>query len=178
MSQYTSPQTGTSIREDDYDQQDGNVGDHAIADQASAVDMARQGPEGAAENLGQTGAVPTAKGVAPSGEGQNGFAPSAQEYGVAPSAQGTRATHSLLGDLQGFRRQWESVQVGFVDDPRRAVEAAEKLVSSVIDEIVRGFRQQRETLERQWSDGGEASTDDLRSAFQRYRDFFDRLLQV
>ena len=29
---------------------------------------------------------------------------------------------SLVGDPATLRRQWESVQVGFVDDPRRAVE--------------------------------------------------------
>ena len=70
------------------------------------------------------------------------------------------------------------MQVGFVDDPRRAVGEADSLVSSVIDELVGGFRQQHYTMEAQWSEGKEVSTDELREAFQRYRDFFERLLKV
>jgi hypothetical protein len=85
---------------------------------------------------------------------------------------------SLLQDPQNLRQRWESIQVGFVDNPRQAVGEAEKLVSSAISEIANGFRQQREGLEASWSEGREPSTDDLRLAFQSYRDFFGRLLQV
>jgi hypothetical protein len=88
------------------------------------------------------------------------------------------ASGTLLSDSDGLRRQWESVQVGFVDDPRRAVDEADSLVSSVIDELVSGFRQQHYRMEAQWSEGGEVSTDELREAFHRYRDFFERLLKV
>ena len=84
----------------------------------------------------------------------------------------------LLQDAGSLRRQWESVQVGFVDDPRQAVNEADTLVSEVIDELVKGFRVQRERLERGWSEGAEPATDELREAFQRYRDFFERLLRV
>jgi hypothetical protein len=85
---------------------------------------------------------------------------------------------SLVSDPESLRRQWESVQVGFVDDPRRAVGDADVLVSSVIEDLAGGFRSQRERLEARWSEGSETSTDDLRESFRRYRDFFDRLLQV
>lgn len=85
---------------------------------------------------------------------------------------------SLMRDPDNLRRRWESIQVGFVDSPREAVGEAEKLVSSAISEIGNGFRQQRENLEASWSEGREPSTDDLRMAFQSYRDFFGRLLQV
>jgi hypothetical protein len=92
----------------------------------------------------------------------------------------SRATNggSLLRDPEDMRQRWESVQVGFVDNPREAVGEAEALVSSTIGEIVNVFRHQRERLETSWSQGDEASTDDLRAAFQSYRDFFGRLLQV
>jgi hypothetical protein len=84
----------------------------------------------------------------------------------------------LLRDPTGLRKRWEAIQVGFVDDPRGSVTEAEELVSAVIDELVKGFSRQRENLEEQWAGGGDGSTDQLRLAFQRYRDFFDRLLLV
>jgi hypothetical protein len=85
---------------------------------------------------------------------------------------------SLFRDTEGLRQRWESVQVGFVDNPREAVGEAEQLVSSAISELGNRFRQQREILETSWSEGHDPSTDDLRAAFQSYRDFFGRLLQV
>ena len=65
-----------------------------------------------------------------------------------------------------------------MDSPREAVGEAENLVSSAIGEIANSFRQQRDGLETSWAQGQEPSTDDLRMAFQSYRDFFGRLLQV
>jgi len=93
-----------------------------------------------------------------------------------PSPRGPSG--GLVSDPESLRRRWESVQVGFVDDPRQAVRDADGLVSSVIEDLADGFRRQRQRLESHWSDGGEASTDDLRESFHRYRDFFERLLEV
>jgi len=77
-----------------------------------------------------------------------------------------------------LRRRWDTVQVGFVDDPRRAVAEADALVSSAIDDIATGFRSQRERLDEVWADGNNVTTDELREAFQLYRTFFGRLLEV
>ena len=65
-----------------------------------------------------------------------------------------------------------------MDDPRSAVQEAETLVSDVMREMVGLFQRQHQQLEEQWSGGNRASTDDLRVAFQLYRDFFQRLLQM
>jgi hypothetical protein len=105
------------------------------------------------------------------------------QAGNAPVAAGTDTDDNsldaaLVSDPESLRRRWESVQVGFVDDPRQAVDDADDLVSSVIEDLADGFRQRRQRLESRWSTGGDASTDDLRDSFQRYRDFFDRLLKV
>jgi hypothetical protein len=40
------------------------------------------------------------------------------------------------------------------------------------------FADERAQLERQWSEGQNVSTEDLRVALTRYRSFFDRLLSV
>jgi hypothetical protein len=82
-------------------------------------------------------------------------------------------------ECQSLRSQWESLQAGFVDEPRQAVEHADRLVHEAIDELAKGFSSQRQGLERQWHDGErEASTEDLRLAFRRYRSFFERLLTM
>jgi hypothetical protein len=102
----------------------------------------------------------------------------ANERVVGRSATAQTGNGSLLRDPENLRQRWESVQVGFVDNPREAVGEAENLVSSAIGEIANQFRQQRERLETSWNQGRDPSTDDLRVVFQSYRDFFGRLLQV
>ena len=83
-------------------------------------------------------------------------------------------SESEMGD---FRSQWGHIQTGFVDEPRRTVEDADKLVASVMQRLAEGFANDRSGLEMQW-DRGDVSTDDLRVALQRYRSFFDRLLKL
>lgn len=76
-----------------------------------------------------------------------------------------------------FRTRWEVIQQGFVDDPRNAVSEADNLVDDLLKRLSDTFDQQHQELEKQWSDG-EPSTEDLRSALQRYRAFFQRLLTL
>jgi hypothetical protein len=80
------------------------------------------------------------------------------------------------GKWQYFAGRWDSIQAGFVDDPRRTVEQADRLVAEVIDHLAKLFKDERGKLERQWSHGGKADTEDLRVAMQRYRDFFRTLV--
>jgi hypothetical protein len=75
-----------------------------------------------------------------------------------------------------FRRRWEEIQTGFVDRPRESVEEADRLVLEVVQQLQASFTLARERLESQWSQGDDASTEDLRLALRRYRSFFDRLL--
>ena len=90
------------------------------------------------------------------------------------------AQASLFADdeLAGLRARWNTVQAGFVDDPRDCVQRADGLVSDVLGQLTHGFTEARSRLEEQWSRGEEASTEDLRVALTRYRDFFERLLAV
>jgi hypothetical protein len=84
-------------------------------------------------------------------------------------------SESEMGD---FRSQWSKVQTGFVDEPRRTVEDADKLVAAVMQRLAEGFANERSGLEKQWESGDNVSTEDLRVALQRYRSFFDRLLKL
>ena len=81
-------------------------------------------------------------------------------------------------EMADFRSQWSKVQTGFVDEPRRTVEEADKLVASVMQRLAEGFANERSGLEKQWDRGDNVSTEDLRVALQRYRSFFDRLLNL
>lgn len=81
-------------------------------------------------------------------------------------------------DSQNFRTRWERLQVTFVDEPRSAVEEADRLVNETIQALTRSFATEREKMEQQWHRGEEASTEDLRLALRRYRSFFERLLSV
>ena len=80
--------------------------------------------------------------------------------------------------LDNFNSRWTEVQTSFVDEPRRAVEQADALVSDVIQRIGNSFGRERSQLEKQWDRGDDVSTEDLRQALQRYRSFFSRLLSV
>jgi hypothetical protein len=79
---------------------------------------------------------------------------------------------------QEYRARWQETQADFVDDPRSAVATADALVAEVMKRVAEEFANERNGLERQWNEGGQASTEDLRLAFQRYRSFFSRLLSL
>lgn len=87
------------------------------------------------------------------------------------------ADHLIPEDrLSSLREQWSSIQTSFVDEPKSSVEKADELVADVIQTVAKRFAEERDSLERQWSGGGDASTEDLRKALQHYRSFFERLL--
>lgn len=73
--------------------------------------------------------------------------------------------------------RWEAIQTGFVDEPRRAVEEADELVAAVMQRLAETFARARQDLEAQWAGGGQAGTEELRVALQRYRSFFETLLR-
>jgi hypothetical protein len=84
---------------------------------------------------------------------------------------------ALLKDGSGYLDRWNEIQATFVDEPKQAVERADQLVEEVIRELSRVFSDERTRLESAWAGGGEVSTEDLRVALQRYRDFFQTLLR-
>jgi hypothetical protein len=104
-----------------------------------------------------------------------GREPETPDKAAAASKPMPLFSESEMGD---FRSQWSKVQTGFVDEPRRTVEEADKLVAAVMQRLVEGFANERSGLEKQWESGDNVSTEDLRLALQRYRSFFDRLLKL
>ena len=80
--------------------------------------------------------------------------------------------------LKDLQTRWDDIQTGFVDEPRSAVEHADSLVASTMQQLAEAFAKERSKLEQQWDRGDNISTEDLRMAFQRYRSFFRRLLSL
>jgi hypothetical protein len=81
-----------------------------------------------------------------------------------PSTIATLARRSVM------REEWQRVQATFVDDPQRAVQEASVLIDRTLDEIRANVGSGR-TSEA-------VSTEELRVSFQRYREFFQRLLSA
>ena len=90
------------------------------------------------------------------------------------------ATTALFpeNESKDFHKRWTDIQTAFVDEPRQAVERADELVAEVIKRLADSFARERSRLEGQWGRGDNVSTEDLRVALQRYRAFFDRLLNI
>lgn len=107
--------------------------------------------------------------------------PPAQTADTTAAAESDDSTVEMLfadGELNEMRSRWTEVQSAFVDDPRDCVQKADGLVADVVDKLTAGFSGARAHLEEQWARGEEASTEDLRIALKRYREFFERLLAV
>jgi hypothetical protein len=81
-------------------------------------------------------------------------------------------------EAKKFRARWDTIQGGFVDEPRRAVEQADSLVAGTMKRLAEMFADERAKLEGQWDRGDSVSTENLRLALRRYRSFFGRLLSV
>ena len=95
-----------------------------------------------------------------------------------PVVTNVASSASLLNreESELFRTRWNEIQGKFVDEPRSAVEQADALVSEVIELITQMFTNEHSSLEGQWKQGNDVSTEDLRKALQHYRSFFNRLV--
>ena len=82
------------------------------------------------------------------------------------------------GREQELRDRWRTLQAQFVDDPRDTVSDADSLVAELLRDLAQSFDGARSKLEEQWSSGEDVSTEELRVTLQRYRSFFERLLDA
>jgi hypothetical protein len=100
--------------------------------------------------------------------------------GEAAQAQQEQQRAALFdaGAARDFRERWDDVQIGFVDDPQRAVRKADELVTQVLNSLSDSFAHQRARIEADVGGADQKSTENLRVALRRYRSFFDRLLAL
>ena len=77
-----------------------------------------------------------------------------------------------------LRARWDTVQKSFVDDPGKAVHAADELVAQVTQSLTETFANQRLELEKGLDQTEAPTTENLRIALRQYRSFFERLLSI
>jgi hypothetical protein len=77
-----------------------------------------------------------------------------------------------------LRARWDTVQKSFVDDPGKAVHAADELVAQVTQSLTETFANQRSELEKGPDQAEAPTTENLRIALRQYRAFFERLLSI
>jgi hypothetical protein len=104
--------------------------------------------------------------------------PGTQGTATAPALDQEAAPLFSSSEANDLRARWDAIQVGFVDEPRRAVEQADKLVAGTMKRLAEIFADERSKLEGQWDQGENVSTEDLRLGLRRYRSFFSRLLSL
>ncbi len=103
---------------------------------------------------------------------------------VLDNHNGDARTEEKLGPLflpdmaKEFRARWDSVQRGFVDDPRQAVRQGDELVGQVMKSLAETFSAERATFEGEPDQADKASTETLRIALRRHRSFLERLLSL
>ncbi len=106
-------------------------------------------------------------------------APAVEPVPYSAPVSTTAASPALLlsrEESEHFRTRWNDIQGKFVDDPRTAVQQADVLVTEVVEDLTKMFAKEHGTLEGQWKQGSDVSTEDLRKALQHYRSFFNRLV--
>ncbi len=90
------------------------------------------------------------------------------ESGRQPSAAAASA-HSAAA-----AGRWPDIQAMFVDDPRASVERAAGLVDDCVEALVVSVTERQQALRSDWQGTG-TDTEELRTALQRYRTFWNRL---
>jgi len=134
-------------------------------------------PEGEAGFQESTRKTPTEQQNLNSAQLENGESIPNQARPLAGDAD--PATRLFSRDEAGsLRSRWGSIQVGFVDEPKRSVKEADQLVGEVISHLAEGFATERQRLASQWDRSDDVSTEDLRCSFHRYRSIFERLLSI
>jgi hypothetical protein len=81
-------------------------------------------------------------------------------------------------DLDDLHRRWTSIQVQFVDEPCAAVEQAEAMVVETIERVKQMISDQQQSLDNQWLNHDDISTEELRITMQNYRSLLNRLLKL
>jgi hypothetical protein len=92
------------------------------------------------------------------------------------SARPSSLTFLDREESENLRTRWNEIQGRFVDEPASSVQQADELVTEVIEKITRMFGDGHSSLQGQWKQGNEITTEDLRKVLQRYRSFFNSLV--
>ena len=106
-----------------------------------------------------------------------GVAPIAAAHGGSDPADPGDAPVFTPESAADFTSRWTAIKAGFVDDPRHAIEDADRFVAEVARAFASGVESRHHTLTSAREPDGHGQTEELRLAMQRYRVLVDQLLR-
>lgn len=83
-----------------------------------------------------------------------------------------RDREDVWPSMTEFRRRFDELQVGFVEDPREAVSKAEGVLKEAVDRMTSSLQSRLQTIHTDVGDGN-SDTERLRLAMQRLRRLID-----
>jgi hypothetical protein len=104
-----------------------------------------------------------------------------EESGAEPEAGFELESGPLFkeDDVERLRSQWLEVQSSFIDSPRGSLEAADRFIEQVLDDMRSQLSKRCSSLQAQWNNGHSTEdTEALRQVIQRYRSMLDHLLEL
>jgi len=174
---------GATAQERDHPERVEDERDGAAAQELDHPEHVEDGRDGAAAQEAErptatATALPEDKGAAP--ESTAGEQLTVLDAGASPTPPG-RPT-SVYGDfqvfgpgeLEGYRSRWESIQLGFLDDPKGAAEQADTVVGELLGRLTERRQALSDELNRQ-SDQ-DVDTESMRLAVRNYRSLFRRVV--
>jgi hypothetical protein len=79
----------------------------------------------------------------------------------------------LWPEMSEFRLRFDALQSEFIKEPRTAVKKAERLVEEAVDRMAKVMRDRMQSIHGDVD--GDADTERLRQAMQRYRSMIDSI---
>ena len=142
---------------------------------AEAAGSSASGPAAAARRAGPPAAVarPGVDGTADPAAPSPARRPRPDPAGAGDLAAGTSGNGVPAAALS--EQQWPAIQAMFVDDPQGSVQRAAAAAEEVAKAFVASLQREQAALRASWETGGDATTEDLRTALQQYRAFCGRL---
>ncbi len=93
--------------------------------------------------------------------------------GVEPiESQRTSRRIDYWPEMAQFRQRFDEIQAGFIEDPRAAVQKAEKLVDEAIERMTASMRESIRSMHR---DAESGDTEKLRLTMRSLRDFIESI---
>ena len=80
----------------------------------------------------------------------------------------------MASDRAPGSTRWHEIQALFVNDPRSSTEMAASLVNDSVELLIVSLKEQQQSMLSAWQ-GDDARTEEMRTAVQRYRTFWNRL---
>jgi hypothetical protein len=100
------------------------------------------------------------------------------------SMQSTRGADTLLETwfdknlVDEMQSRWNVIQFQFVDSPCTAVEQGDALVAEIMEKLSQILAEKQNSLNQQWLNHDDITTEELRITLQNYRTFLNRLLKL